>query len=310
MESAKYNKGFQMKISLKFLAIVFLITVFIPLFVFAQKDSTSKINKKRLVPMVTTVGLAYTAAWVGLDALWYKNYPHSAFHFFNDDKEWLQIDKFGHAMTSFEESRLGVDLLKWCGASRKKAIVYGSITGFLLEAPIELFDGLSAEYGASLGDLTADATGSLMVLGQYLLWDDLRIHLKYSFHQTRYAALRPNEFGTSITQQWLKDYNGQTYWFCANIHSFMKKESRFPKWLNLAIGYGAEGMVYADKKDNIAAGYQSYRQYYLSVDIDLTKIKTRSVFLRKLFYAVNLVHLPAPALEFNKNGLKFHPIYI
>ncbi len=219
------------------------------------------------------------------------------------------MDKTGHAMTAFQESRLSVDLLKWSGVPEKKAIIYGSLTGFILQSPIELFDGYSAEYGASGGDLVANATGSALVLGQYLLWKELRIQMKYSFHQTQYAKLRPNVLGAGLSEQLLKDYNGQTYWLCGNISSFLKKESKFPKWLNLAVGYGAEGMVYAETKDNVGKGYHSYRQFYLSFDIELTKIKTRSGFLKKVFYVVNLIHLPAPAIEFNKNGLKLHPLY-
>ncbi len=288
--------------------VVFLMLKAAPLSVLAQNDS-SGIIKKRFVPMMATVGVAYAATWVGLNELWYKDYPRSAFHFFNDDHEWMQIDKFGHAMTAFQESRLGVDLLKWSGVPNRKAIIYGSLTGFILQTPIEVFDGFSAEYGASPGDLAANTTGSLLVMSQYLLWNELRIHMKYSFHQTGYPALRPELLGGTFTEQLLKDYNGQTYWFCANISSFMKKDNRFPKWLNLGLGYGAQDMIYGERAENISNGFSPYRQYYLSVDLDMTKIKTRSSFLRKVFYAVNLVHLPAPAVEFNKHGIKFHPIY-
>ena len=48
--------------------------------------------------------------------------------------------------------------------------------------------------------------------------------------------------GSSLPEQILKDYNGQTYWFSANLHSFFKK-SKIPKWFNIAVGYGAEGMI-------------------------------------------------------------------
>ena len=39
----------------------------------------------------------------------------------------------------------------------------------------------------------------------------------------------------------LKDYNAQTYWFSANLKSFFP-EIKFTAWLNVAVGYGAEGM--------------------------------------------------------------------
>ncbi len=297
-----------MKFSGSLLLLLLLLTLARPVKVVAQNDS-AKINQKRFTPMMVTVGVVYAATWVGLHELWYKNYPKSTFHFFNDNHEWLQVDKFGHAMTSFQESRLGVDLLKWSGVSPRKSVVYGSLTGFILQTPIEVFDGFSKGYGASVGDLAANTTGSLLVMSQYLLWNELRIHMKYSFHKTGYPMLRPNVLGTSFSEQLLKDYNGQTYWFCANLASFMKKDTRFPRWLSLGIGYGAQDMVYAEHPENLANGFHSYRQYYLSVDLDLTRIKTKSAFLQKLFYAVNLIHLPAPAIEFNKHGMKFHPIY-
>lgn len=299
-----------MRFSCKVLLLLWLIKLLTSGIALAQNDSVSAgINKKRFVPMMICVGAAYTATWIGLNELWYKDYPRSSFHFFNDNQEWLQVDKFGHAMTAFQESRLGVDLLKWSGVPEKKAIIYGSLTGFILQTPVEVFDGFSAEYGASAGDLAANTAGSLLVMSQLLLWRELRIHMKYSFHQTDYPKIRPNILGKSLSDQLLKDYNGQTYWFCANISSFMKKESKFPKWLNLAIGYGGHDMVYAEPADNSANGYRQYRQYYLSVDLDMTRIKTRSSFLKKLFYAVNLIHLPAPAVEFSNRGVKFHPIY-
>lgn len=296
---------------LRKVVVLFLWMMFLMSSAIAQKDSVASagINKKRFIPMMTTIGVAYTATWVGLNELWYKNYPRSSFHFFNDNHEWKQIDKFGHAMTAFQESRLGVDLLKWSGVPEKKAIIYGSLTGFILQTPIEVFDGFSAEYGASVGDLAANTAGSLLVLGQYLLWNEMRIQMKYSFHQTRYASQRPDLLGSNLSEQMLKDYNGQTYWFCANMSSFMRKDTKFPKWLNLALGYGAQQMIYAENDKNQNVGLHPYRQYYLSVDLDLMAIKTKSAFLRKLFYVVNMVHLPAPAVEFNKNGVKFHPIY-
>ena len=97
--------------------------------------------------------------------------------------------------------------------------------------------------------------------------------MKISFHQTLYNTIRPEILGENLIQKVLKDYNGQTYWLSFDIHSFMK-ESPFPKWLNIAAGYGANGMVYAREEENIANGYESYRQYFLGIDFDLNYINT------------------------------------
>ncbi|NJM25882.1 MAG: DUF2279 domain-containing protein, partial [Bacteroidia bacterium] len=107
--------------------------------------------------------------------------------------------------------------------------------------PVEIFDGFSDAYGASAGDLIADAAGPLLYLGQKALWQEVRIHPKFSFHQTRYAPMRPDLLGDNLTSEVLKDYNGQTYWLSVDVDKFIQ----FPRWLNIAVGYGAEEMITA-----------------------------------------------------------------
>jgi hypothetical protein len=149
-----------------------------------------------------------------------------------------------------------------------------------------------------------------LVIAEELLWDEQRIVLKYGFQQSPYARYRPNTLGSNLQENLLKDYNGQTYWLSVNPASFMNSTTRFPKWLNFAIGYGAEGMIggYANPVLTDADGnriyFERYRQLYLSLDIDLTRIKTHSVFLKTLFTTIGFIKIPAPALEFNKHGIK------
>jgi hypothetical protein len=109
----------------------------------------------------------------------------------------------------------------------------------------------------------------------------------------------------------LKDYTGQTYWLSANLHSFFK-ESKIPKWLNVAVGYGAEGMLTGTKDvDNqVLTSNERYRQYYLSFDLNLSKISTNSKLLRSILDVFNVIKIPFPTLEFNKKGTVFHLFYI
>jgi hypothetical protein len=91
------------------------------------------------------------------------------------------------------------------------------------------------------------------------------------------------------------------------MYSFLPEQSRFPKWLNLALGYGVQNMIYASDHQNEIAGYDAYRQYYLAIDFDLSYLSGRSKFLNTMLYLVDLIHLPAPALEYNRaDGFKFH----
>ena len=106
----------------------------------------------------------------------------------------------------------------------------------------------------------------------------------------------------------LKDYNGQTYWLSFDIHAFAK-ESKFPKWLNLAVGYGAQNMVFARDGSNAANGFNSFRQYYLGLDFDLSYIKTDKKWLKTILFLLDGFRLPAPALEMSKNGSRLRLLY-
>jgi hypothetical protein len=271
---------------------------------------SQSINKKRLGLVVSTEAVLYGGSLIGLNQLWYKEYPRSSFHFFNDNTEWLQMDKVGHATTAYNVGIIGIDLMKWTGVERKKAIWYGGMLGSLYQSTIEILDGYSSEWGFSVGDFAANTIGSFLVVGQELAWDQQRIRLKYSFQQSSYSQYRPNVLGRNWQQNILKDYNGQTYWLSVNPSSFMSKQSRFPRWLNIAAGYGAEGMIggetnprYLDASGN-QISFERYRQFYLSLDVDLSRIRTRSKILRTVFKTINFIKIPFPAIEFNKYGMK------
>lgn len=270
-------------------------------------DSTS-LDKKRFRAVYVGGAALYGVALAGLYEVWYKENARTQFHLFNDNAQWQQIDKVGHFYTGYHLSLASARIYQWTGMNTGKATWLGTATGLMLLTPIEILDGFSADYGASWGDVVANTAGSVLAL-QTLWWQQPRIHPKFSFHQTYASALRPNVLGENLPQQIIKDYNGQTYWLAFDIQPWLGKQSRFPAWLNLALGYGAENMVYARKNDNQAHGYHAYRQYYLSLDINLTRIPVKNKWIRSLFFALNTIHIPAPALEINKNGMKFHPVY-
>jgi hypothetical protein len=248
---------------------------------------------------------------IGLNQLWYKDYPKSKFHFINDNNQWVQMDKLGHLYSTYHLGRVGVEILAWSGASKKEQLIYGSTLGLGFLTVVEVFDGFSQEWGASSGDIIANVAGTALYVSQDLLWNEQRITPKFSFHQTQFASQRPETLGSSLNEQILKDYNGQTYWLSFNIQSFTK-DNFVPKWLNLAIGYGGEGMLYGKKEEAIVNGViqNPYRQFYLSLDVDLTKISTKSNFLKTLFSVINTIKIPAPTLQYDDfNGIKAHFIY-
>jgi hypothetical protein len=48
--------------------------------------------------------------------------------------------------------------------------------------------------------------------------------------------------------------------------------------------------------------YPRYRQWYLSPDVDLSRIKIRSRFLKTIVCMANIFKFPAPALVINGHG--------
>lgn len=270
------------------------------------------LNLKRQNTVILTEAILASATIVGLNQLWYADYPRSNFHFINDNSEWLQMDKVGHFYSSYQIGRLGSELLEWSGASKKKQLLYGSGLGFAFLTAVEVLDGYSSEWGASSGDVIANASGTALYVSQELLWNEQRIVPKFSFHTTQFPEYRPNVLGSNLTEQILKDYNGQTYWLSVNLSSFAKA-SKIPKWLNLAVGYGAEGMLSGDPKNSsilLVPKTERVRQFYLSFDVDLTKIKTNSQVLKTIFSILNTVKIPAPTIEIVRfSQLKTHFIY-
>lgn len=269
------------------------------------------LQKPRRNAVVITEATAGGLTLLGLNQLWYSDFERSKFHTINDNNEWLQMDKLGHAFTAYQVGRIGADVLHWSGVNKKDQLLYGATLGFSFLTAVEVLDGFSKEWGFSWGDFAANASGTGLYVGQELLWKEQRITLKYSFHRTGFAAQRPDKLGVGLLEESLKDYNGQTYWLSANLHSFFK-QSKLPKWLNVAFGYGGEGLLAGTKAKQIElfGQHNRRRQYYLSLDIDLTKINTNSHILRTLFGIFNVVKVPLPTVEFtDKNDLKFHAIY-
>ncbi|SFZ92196.1 Predicted lipoprotein [Flaviramulus basaltis] len=268
------------------------------------------LNKLRRNAVIISEASISGITLLGLNQLWYADYDRSKFHTTNDNNEWLQMDKMGHVFSSYQMGRFGADLFNWSGVSKKDQLLYGATLGFTFLTAVEVLDGYSKEWGFSWGDVLANASGSGLYIGQELLWKEQRIALKYSFHHTNYASQRPDKLGESYLEQVLKDYNGQTYWLSFNLHSFFKN-SKIPKWLNIAFGYGADGMLTGvkDVDNQVLTSNSRYRQYYLSFDVNLKAISTNSKLLRSIFDVFNMIKIPFPTLEFNKNGGAFHLFY-
>ena len=256
-----------------------------------------------------------TVVTIGLNYLWYKKFAHSKFHTFNDNNEWLNMDKVGHATTAYNVAAIQSDVLHWGGVRRGTAALVGTATALGFLTMVEIMDGHSTKWGFSPGDMLANLAGCLLYEGQQLMWGQQRVGLKYSYHGTIFPQYHPAELGSNLPQRMLKDYNGQTYWLSFNIASFLPASTHFPQWLNASFGYGAEGMIGATKNPTEINGraipsFDRYRQFYFSFDTDLYRIDGLSPLATTLLKTNRTFKTPAPALEWNQeDGIKFHVFY-
>lgn len=273
--------------------------------------------KKRIAVVAGLNAAAYTGSLIALNEAWYKGYAKTSFHTFDDSKEWMQVDKAGHAWAAYTIGKYSADIWQWAGLPHKKAVWVGGLSGAGYLTIIELLDAHSERWGWSWADMGANVLGSGLFISQELTWKEQRIQFKFSAYPKSYdASIRPridDLFGKSLPEKLLKDYNAQTYWLSFNLKSFIP-ESRLPAWLNVSIGYGADGMLggfenkWTNSDGSIATRYdiERRRQFYLSPDIDLTKIKTNKKAVRTLLNLLNSIKIPAPTLELSKGKLKGH----
>ena len=280
----------------------------------SSKPDSARTYRHRIRTIAIAGTTVYTGTMIGLYNLWYRNYPQSKFHFFNDNNEWQGMDKFAHATTSYYLGRLGYKTFRWAGVSENKATWIGGLSGSAFLTIVEILDGFSAQWGASPGDLTANTFGSALFISQQLAWHEQKVLLKYSFHPTSFADYRPDLLGKNIGQQIIKDYNGHTYWLSVNLNSFAGRDSRIPHWLNVAAGYHATGMTGAvtnvsSYKGNPIPAFKRETLFYIAPDIDLTRIRTHSAALKWIFEAIGFLKFPLPALEISGHGMKFKPLY-
>ncbi len=283
-----------------------------PEFLFSQKADTSGNSKK--IWLWCGGGGAYATGMTFLYQAWYKGYDHSSFHWFDDHDEWEQMDKAGHAFSSFQIANAYSSSLKWAHYEPKKAALYGSLASFVTVSSIEIFDGFSSKWGASYSDLIANASGTLLYFSQAYFTDKTPVRMKLSFHYTRYADMRPDALGKNKFEQIVKDYNGQTYWLSINPHLLGWQQC--PSWLSLALGYGASGMISGNYKDtvplyaDICLPWQPpFRRYYLTLDFNPSKLKIKNKILKAVLKTFNVIKLPFPALELQQGKVYAKGLY-
>lgn len=268
--------------------------------------SKSSVNTKMLTAAIVSESSIYVGGISYLQFIWYRDHNRVPFHFYNDNSGYLQIDKLGHSFAAYTESYIAYKWLRKAGVEKTNALLYGGSLGFILQAPIEVFDGLYEGWGFSWGDMAANTTGSLLLIAQELIFNEQSVRYKISFSPSEMSKNSYGYLGDNMSEIFFYDYNGHSYWLSMNMNKIFLKD-KLPSWLNIAVGYSANGMLGEFKNRTYYAGhrlpeYERTRQYLISLDIDWEKIPTRSKLLKALFSGLNFIKLPFPAVEINSKG--------
>jgi hypothetical protein len=280
------------------------------------------LNKKRYQAVTIGAGTVWVGSLLFLNQIWYSQHPRDKFHFFNDIGEWQQMDKVGHVYSAYLGAKLFTTFFRWTGTNERKSILLGAGGGLAYQSVIEILDGYSKKWGFSVPDMAANTLGCGLYATQQWFWHDQRIILKYSTHIKDYETVElskraNNLFGSTTPERIFKDYNAQTYWLSFNIKSFLPK-CKWPAWLSVATGYGVNGMyggyenIARDQNGDIIYNpdgslafdrrdIKRYRQFYLSPDIDFSKIPWKSKFMKDFTKMVNL-KFPFPSIGVNTLG--------
>lgn len=278
------------------------------------KADRVQVSRTTVVKAAAFTSAYYAASLVVLGRTWYRGREVVPFHFYNDNRAYLQVDKLGHAFGAYVYSYAGYHFLRRAGLTRPEALLFGATLGALLQAPVEIMDGIHEGYGFSWGDMAANAVGSGVVLGQEVIFGEQVAKMKFSYRGSTYARDAHGLLGESALDRLFSDYNGHTYWISLPVDRLLPSGG-VPAWLNMAIGYGADGML--GEFENLSA-YEGWplpeavraRQILLSLDVDWTRIETDSRLLRVLLTGLTFVKLPFPAIEYRSTGgLKAHGVY-
>ena len=253
---------------------------------------------------------AGATSFIGLNTLWYKDFPQSNFHFFNDSKEWMQMDKCGHAFTSYQIGRNFYNTLQSSPSNRNRNIFLGGASGLIYLTGIEILDGKSAQWGFSKSDMIANTFGYFLFASQEYFLQQQFISMKFSYQKSEFANMRPETFGRNFQQRLLKDYNGQTYWLSAPLSLNRSNTKRFTRWLCISFGYSIDENLYADNNINSVNNFHATREFFFSFDADLNRIEWRRKWMKKIASVINFIKIPSPTIGIRSDGkVKLYPVY-
>lgn len=263
------------------------------------KKNTDKKSKQiyKIVPWrMTVLGVVGAGVFTGMHVYykntWWKD-QRRFFKFAEDGYYAKDVDKISHIYTANVFTEITAASYEWAGLSPDKALLWGAITAMAYETYIEINDGFAPIWGFDWTDMGANIAGAL-----------------YPFLQKEFPVLKNFTFKWSFKPEWLKkktggtsdlldDYTNMTFWLGISPKGLLPKDlaKHYPAFLGVAFGLSLK-----DANHQIG-GARGYREWFISLDYDITKLPGDTEFLKKLKKILNFYHFPAPAVRVSPSGI-------
>jgi len=245
-------------------------------------------------PLAIGATLAFSIPIVMLEYQWWwgeeELYPQHKFIYLNDgwfNNYSLGVDKMGHFFTSYVYFHTFFDLMKWADYSDNTAFWAALAVPAAHAISIEMMDGF-AKYGFSSYDLTANFLGMAYAYAQIKVPYLQNFNFKWSYYPTSAYDRPDKDWGLS------HDYSGHAYWMSVNMKNVLPEgvARYWPRYLNLAVGYGASNVSYGDPAS------RAKQKLSVSLDYNLSAISIANDTWAMVVRLADKFHYPAPGIQF------------
>lgn len=235
---------------------------------------------------VTAAGftLAMTAVHFARYTPLWETYKTS--FFINENSLYASnFDKALHMYGGVVSADLFSSGLRLQGYDKEQAVLLGAASSSLFYLFIEVEDAHISYLGFDAIDLSASVLGSAYPVLQHYVPLFNSLTPKFSYRSSGINTTMPNQY----SPQFLSDHEGQTYWIGVTVADMLPasyKES-YPRWLGAAVGFSMRNL-----------GHNARQEYYVTLDVDLRAIDTKSDLMNAILRTLNYIHFPMPGIKF------------
>lgn len=219
---------------------------------------------------------------------WWKN-NRAPFHFQEDLKYGLSVDKLGHFYGGTVAAFILRKSYQWAGLSEESALYWGSAGSLLFQTYVEIEDGFS-KWGFDRVDFASDVLGAAWPVAQYHSPFLRNFDFKFSYYPSPDLNSAAGAGFQGQKHIMFDDYEGQTLWLTMKLKNLLPASAAdwWPDFLCFSVGYAARDVFSANPRS----------AWLLALDLDMTKvIPDDTPFLKLLGEALNFIKFPMPAVQ-------------